>query len=240
MRYSLPPQDWNSAVVARLLAAVSPLLPVVFLVAVLSAALPPRLLDPLWQLGLVAALINNASLALMGALLLTLALGFDPTHYRLRARWKAIRPWLLAASLGFLLLIPLQGFAAWRFHTAFTVGRQQQATQSAEKLAELRQAISTAPNHQELQARVRKLFGNGAGLSASELRTPMEDLRQMLLARAEQASQQLMRQIEAQATRTPDQLVKETLRIAISALAYAMGFALLAGVLPLGKGAGRL
>jgi hypothetical protein len=79
---------------------------------------------------------------------------------------------------------------------------------------------------------VQKLLGPNAGLSPAELRTPMPELRNMLLARAEQASNQLMQQIEAQATRKPDQLVKATNRIAISALAYAIGFAFLAGVLP--------
>jgi hypothetical protein len=66
----------------------------------------------------------------------------------------------------------------------------------------------------------------------------MPELRNMLLARAEQASTQLMQRIEAQATRKPDQLVKETTRIAVSALAYAIGFAFLAGVLPRGQASG--
>ncbi|MEB3200356.1 MAG: hypothetical protein VKK62_07505, partial [Synechococcaceae cyanobacterium] len=53
--------------------------------------------------------------------------------------------------------------------------------------------------------------------------------------RAEQASNQLMQRVEAQAAIKPDQLLKETIRIAISAVAYATGFAFLAGVLPRGK-----
>jgi hypothetical protein len=48
----------------------------------------------------------------------------------------------------------------------------------------------------------------------------------------------LQQQIEAQAARKPDQLVKEILRIVLSALACAIGFAFLAGVLPRGQGAG--
>lgn len=82
---------------------------------------------------------------------------------------------------------------------------------------------------------MQKLFGKNAGLSPSELRTPMGELRPMLLARAEQASNQLMQQVEAQAAIKPDQRLKETIRIAISAVAYAIGFAFLAGVLPRGK-----
>jgi signal transduction histidine kinase len=223
---------------ARLLAALSIVLLVVFLAAVLTTALPPKLLDPQWQLQFATTVISYATLPLIGALLLPLALTFDPANHRLRARWQAFRRWALAAALGFLLLIPLQGFAGWKFYRTVTVSQEQQTTQSSQKLAELRQAISSATTHQELQASVQKLFGKNAGLSPAELRTPMPELRNMLLARAEQASTQLMQQIEAQAARKPDQLVKETIRIAVSALAYAIGFAFLAGVLPRGKGAG--
>lgn len=44
--------------------------------------------------------------------------------------------------------------------------------------------------------------------------------------------------MEAHASRKPDRLVGESLRIAFSAPAYAAGFAVLAGVLPRGQGAG--
>jgi hypothetical protein len=120
----------------------------------------------------------------------------------------------------------------WRFHRSATVSQEQQITASSRKLAELRQAIGSAATPQELQTRVQKVFGPNAGLSPTELRTPMPELRQQLLGRAEQASSALMQQIEAQSARKPDSLVKETLSIAISALAYAIGFAFLAGVLP--------
>ncbi|MBW4529543.1 MAG: HpsJ family protein [Aphanothece saxicola GSE-SYN-MK-01-06B] len=225
----------NSAL-ARLLGALSIVLLVVFLAAVLTTALPPRLLDPQWQLQLIAVLVNSASLALIGCLVLPLAVWVDPDNQRLRARRNACRRWALAAAIGFLLLIPLQGYAGWRAYSTITGSRQQQISQSTQRLDDLRQAIRSATSHQELQASVQKLFGPNAGLSPAELGTPMSELRNMLLARAEQASRQLMQQVEAQAAIKPDQLLKETLRIAISALAYAVGFAFLAGVLPRGSG----
>jgi hypothetical protein len=60
-------------------------------------------------------------------------------------------------------------------------------------------------------------------------------LRKILLARVEQASNQLKQQIEAQVGKNPDQLMKETTRIFISAAAYAISFGYMAGVLPPGK-----
>ncbi|MCP9835589.1 HpsJ family protein [Cyanobium sp. Aljojuca 7A6] len=205
---------------------------VVFLAAVATVALPPRLLNPSWQLALIATIITNASLALMGTLLLPLALGFDPTNHRLRARWDAFRRWALPAALGFLLLIPLQGYAAWKFQRTATVAQEQQTTQTSKQLFELRQAINSATTHAELQAKLKKLIGRNAGLSPSEFRMPINELRNMLRARAELASTRMMQQVEAQAAMKPTLPLKETIRIAISALAYAIGFAFLAGVLP--------
>jgi len=217
---------------ARLLAALSIVLVMVFLASVLTTALPPKLLDPQWQLQFATTLISYATLALVGALLLPLAVWVDPDNQRLRARRNALRRWALAAAVGFLLLVPLQGWAGWRFYSTATSNQQRQLSQASQKLADLRQAISSATSHQELQARVQQLFGPNAGLSPAEQRTPIGELRPMLLARAEQASRQLTQQVEAQAAIKPDQLLKESLRIAISALAYAIGFAFLAGVLP--------
>jgi hypothetical protein len=62
--------------------------------------------------------------------------------------------------------------------------QQRQLSQAGQKLADLQQAISSATSHQELQDRVQKLFGQSAGLSPSERRTPIGELRPMLLARA--------------------------------------------------------
>jgi len=160
-------------------------------------------------------LISYATLPLVGALLLPLAVWVDPANHRLRARRNAFRRWALAAALGFLLLIPLQATAARRFHRSATVSQEQQITASSRKLADLSQAIGSAATPQELQTRLQQVFGPNAGLSPVELRTPMPELRQQLLARAEQASSALMQQIEAQAARKPDSLVKGSLRIAI-------------------------
>lgn len=58
----------------------------------------------------------------------------------------------------------------------------------------------------------------------------------MLHARAELASTRMMQQIEAQAARKPTLPLKDTNRIAISSLAYAIGFPFLGGVLPRNQG----
>jgi hypothetical protein len=204
----------------------------IFLATVIVRAWPPKILDPQWQLAFSADLINNGSLALMGALLTPLALAFHPGSDRLRARRNAFRSWALAAAIGFLLLIPLQASAGWRLYRTISSNAEQQSSQSARKLAELRQAIGAATSPQEIQAKLNQLVGPSAGLSPTQLRTPIDQLRQELLVGADQAANRLQQRIQAQASLKPDRLIKETIRIALSSLLYAAGFAFLAGALP--------
>ena len=107
MNSNLPPAITPNASLARLLSVLSVVLLVVDLAAVFTTVLPPRPFDSQWQLQLVGVLINNATMVSLGALLLALAVWFEPDNQRLLARWKAFRRWALAACKGFLLLIPL-------------------------------------------------------------------------------------------------------------------------------------
>jgi hypothetical protein len=217
---------------AGVLEALSLALLGIFLATVVVGAWQPKILDPQWQLGFSADLINNASLALVGALLTPLALAFHPGSDRLRARRNAFRQWALAAAIGFLLLIPLQATAGWRLYRTISSNAEQQSSQSARKLAELRQAIATATSTQEIQTKLQQLVGNNAVLTPTQLRTPIDQLRQELLSGAEQAASRLQQRIEAQSSFKPDRLIKETIRIALSSLFYAAGFAFLSGALP--------
>ena len=138
----------------------------------------------------------------------------------------------MAACIGFLLLIPLQCYSGWKLYSTVTSNQQQRTSDSIRKLSDLRQAISSASTHQELQAGVRKLIGKNAGLSPLELITPMPELRKKLLARTDQAANRLEQRVEAQAANKPDRPLMQTIRIVVSAVAYAIGFAFIAGVLP--------
>jgi hypothetical protein len=167
----------------------------IFLAAVVVGSWSPKIMDPRWQLGLTADLINNGSLALVGALLTPLALAFNPGSDRLRARRNAFRQWALAASMGFLLLIPLQAWASWKLYRTITSTIEQQTGQSSRKLADIRQSIATATSTQAIQARLQKLAGNNTGLSPTQLSTPIDQLRNELLAGADQAANRLQQRI---------------------------------------------
>lgn len=220
---------------ASVLEALSLALLGLFVAAVVVSAWPAKILDPQWQLGLTADLINNGSLALVGALLTPLALAFQPGSHRLRARRDAFRRWALAASIGFLLLIPLQATAGWNLYRMVNTKAERQSSEAARKVAELRQAIATATSIKEIQARLKQVAGNHAGLTPTQLGTPIDQLRQELLVEADQAAHRLHRSIRAQASFKPDRLVKETIRITLSSLLYAAAFGFLAGALPRGN-----
>jgi len=217
---------------AGVLEALSLVLLGLFVAAVLVSAWPAKILDPHWQLALTADLINNGSLALVGALLTPLALAFQPGSPRLRARRDAFRRWALAASIGFLLLIPVQATAGWNLYRMVSIKAERESSQAARKVSELREAIATATSIQEIQAKLKQLAGNNAGLTPTQLGTPIDQLRQELLDEADQAAKRLHRSIQAQASFKPDRLIKETIRITISALLYAAAFGFLSGVLP--------
>ena len=204
----------------------------IFLTTVVIGGWPPKPFDPQWQLGITSELINNASLALVGALLTPLALAFQPSSTRLRARRKAFRRWALAAAIGFLLLIPLQMSGALRYFHSVTANAENQSSQSARRLSAIRQAIVTSTSTKQIQAKLRPLLGNNAALTPTHLRTPIKVLRKQLLAGADQAANLLQQRIEAQSSLKPDRLVKETIRISILALLYGAAFAFVAGALP--------
>jgi len=204
---------------------------VVFMAAVIFTALPPRLLDSEWQLGVIAALINNGAIALLGFLLVPLAVWIDPESRRLKARAIAFRRWSAAAALGFLLLAPLQGFAAWQVQRTTDLTRTREINQATRQFAQLREVITTSISSQELSARVQALPGGSDLVPATDLSKPLPQLKQELLAGLEQGENQLRRRrLEAPALR-PGPPLKESLRLAISALAYAYAFAFAAGLL---------
>lgn len=204
---------------------------VVFLAAVIFTALPPRLLDSEWQLDIIAALINNGPIALLGFLLVPLAVWIDPESRRLNARAIAFRRWSTAAALGFLLLAPLQGFASWQLQRNAHLNHSRGINQASRNLSHLRELITTSLSSQELAARVQSAPGGSALLPPTDLSKPLPQLRRELLDSVELGEKQLQQQrLEAPAI-TPGPPLKQSLRLAVSALAYAYAFAFASGLL---------
>lgn len=208
-------------------------LAVVFLASVLTAVLPPRTLDPEWQLRFASSLVNNASLAVVAGVLHRLAIALDRSGGRLRGWTRAMRHAALLPAAG--TAVPAAASAAGHrrlevSEKGITAGQERQAMRSGRQLRELREAITSSGSAEQIDRKLHQLSGGTVGLSPAERRLPLAELRQELLKRAGALSAQLQRQVETRSRGRPDVLIRESLRMGISALAYAFCLSLLGGL----------
>jgi hypothetical protein len=196
---------------------------VLYLLQVVSAFLPTRLLEPGWQLGVANAFINNGFLALLGLSLVHLAAYLAPSNPRLARRRDDFASWALIAVLGFLLLIPLQGYALWRVISNVNAQQQNRLGTVSGRLSTLRQAISTAPTTQELQRRLAAL--KAPPLNAADLAQPLPKLRKSMLDSVDRTEIRARDQLKGLPATDVWQLAQAGVRSVLSALVLVIGFA---------------
>ncbi len=223
-----PTASQQNTSLARWLSSLSIALLLVFLAGVLIAAVPARLLDPAWQLQTISVVISNGMIPLVGVLLMRLALWIDPNNGQIRSRTLLLRRWAFVAALGFLLLVPLQGIAAWKTLTTATGIQEHKVSQVSNQLSELRASIAAATSPRDLQDRLKRIPGlpeQSLLLSATDLDKPMPMLREDLRGQLQQAENMMMPQLNAALALKAELLLKDSLRITLTALAYAFAFA---------------
>jgi hypothetical protein len=106
--------------------------------------------------------------------------------------------------------MPLQVFNTWRIYQGFTSNAEREISRSSEKLSEFREAIATSTNHKQLQERLQALSGKQVVFTQSQLVTPINQLKFVLLQKAERMSGILQRQIEYQSSIKPDKLIRDS------------------------------
>jgi len=134
----------------------------VFLTSVVPIFLPPRLLDPSWQLLAINTLISASPFPLLATCCLLLGRSPDPralaTSRLLQGR---LRLAARLASLGFVLLVPLQMSALWRAgiqaevpanRLISTLSAVRTEIQSSRTVAELNTALAKLPGNPKLPA----------------------------------------------------------------------------------------
>lgn len=220
-------QELDRERVGRLLSRLTLPLLVVFSAAVVGSILPIRLLDPTWQLRFTASLINNSSIALFAMALAWLASVLHPASGRIRARRDLLASWAMAAVIGYLLLIPLQGFAVWRGIRAANNSQGEQLKTATTRLQELRKATREATNITDLQARLQAL--RGPALPPGSFSQPIESLRPQILAGLDTAETAVRQRFGGLPAERLWQLIQDSLRIMVSALAYAFAFSACSG-----------
>lgn len=171
-----------------LLMAVGKGLFLVFLGYAIVDSLPFQLLNPNWQLRFVARLLSLGSIPLVGFACIHLAAILNPANSRYRQSLVKVRQWAVAAAIGFLLLIPLQGFATWRTYTDAKVNQQTLIRQANRRVAPLKRLIESATSTADLQQKLSRLQGVRLQLAPEDFSRPLEVVKKTIidnLARSE-------------------------------------------------------
>jgi hypothetical protein len=221
---------------ASLLAAVVTLLLLFFVLAVALPLLPLKLADPFWQLAFTAALCSNGFLALLAVLLLNLAAALLPEADWLLGRRQLVAGLCRWVAFAFLLLIPLQGLAAWRALDWAAAIESRGARQELSRIAQFRQAVASAGSVSALQVNLAAI--QAPPLGPEDQRQGLAALKASLLGQLQTAEQRARASSGGQAAAAsgsvsakaldPAQLLalgKDSLRVVLLSLGLALAFA---------------
>lgn len=220
--YTVPDHSVRRPITAQLLAIAFAML-VVFLAGLLGQLLPPRLLDPSWQLRLCGLMAETGVLPLMALGLVFLAASLDPANDWARDCRVQLSRLAGAAAIGFLLLLPLQLAALAQASSSLELRQQQQRHSANERLAAIEQVIGSAGSSAELNQRLQAL--QAPPLPPAELALSLPQLRSLLSQRLVQTRSLLQRQSSRPARRPLSALLLQALRGGLSNLAWGLAFA---------------
>jgi hypothetical protein len=220
--YGDPDHPLQRPITAQLIAIALALLSV-FIAGLLPQLLPPRLIDPSWQLRLCGLMAETGVLPLMALGLLFLATYLDPANLWVLAFRVGSSRLAGLAAVGFLLLIPLQIFAVISSHSNLEFQQQKQRQTAQVRLDLLEQAIASAGSSDELNQRLQTL--KAPPLPPSEQALPLPQLRTLLSERLLQTRSLLQNKFSAPTQVPRSTLVLQVLRGVVSNLAYGVAFA---------------
>jgi hypothetical protein len=200
-----------------------------FMVTLIIAALPPRLLAPAWQIQLSGTLVNNGTIALLGLILIALASYLNPDQAAIKQRLGLLRRLATIAVAGYLLLIPLQGLAVWRGIRESSQRLAAQRTGLEKRLDVIAKVVNESQSVAEIQERLRRLPG-APQIPADQLAEPLPQLRERFAAGLERSRAQLRATDSKPKADAVQRVLKESLRIALSSLALAFAFGAIATV----------
>jgi hypothetical protein len=208
---------------ARLAATVAKAMFFIYVITVSAKIFPLRLLDMGWQISVVGVVISNSILPLIGLLLAHLAAYLDPSELRFELFCKNLRRWALPATLGFLLIIPLQSYNMVRGVRNYRQSADSYRRTVNQNFGNLRNAVNNSSTVAELKKRLAEL--NAPGISEADNLVPLPILRPTLLAEIKKAE---ARAILSAPELNPEPLWsfgKQTLNSILQALAFALAFA---------------
>lgn len=196
----------------------------IFLVSVIPRVLPPRLLDPLWQVSLVTALLDMGGYALLGVVVLTVADLLQPGAPILSRQRRRISQLCRFAALGYLLLVPLLVSALARDYEQVAQASQRQIRDIDRMEQRLHQAIQSARSQEELLRDVQRV--NAPALSGFLLNGgPLESQRAQAQELLQSTAATARRQAAALSPASLQTVLLNNLRLILLSLVFAFGFA---------------
>jgi hypothetical protein len=148
----------------------------VYVILVFSDTFPPRLLDPTWMMKLALALSVNVPIPLVGLVFLHLSAWLTPMSNMIQARRNFFASLARWAMLGFLLLLPLIGYATYASINAIKIEYNIQKNTARDTTNKLTKFIKSATSPAELQTGLIAL--KGPFIASELLNTPLPVLKQ--------------------------------------------------------------
>lgn len=195
----------------------------IYIVVVGFDVLPPRLLDPLWILSASSALVNAVSIPLAGVFFTHVAALIAPMSNRIQERRRLISKLVAWAALGFVLLLPLLGFATWRGISNVSAANQKQTAGLTRTANKLLAAIEISSSTKELQARMVQL--QGPQIRDEDLSQPLELVKKAEAQIVKQALNAYIAQLPKPTSDAYKSVYLQTLRTALLATVASLGFA---------------
>ena len=215
--------DLPSVQISRKLSLVGRCLLLIYLLFVVNSALPIKFFNILWQIKLSTGLVEHAPIALLGAIMIALAIYLDPGNEDLVKLQRLVARFCLLVSIGFLLLIPLRIFQVFSYQQTVDNMQDRQAAQALASVNKIKTALQQATSREDLEARLRA--ARAPALPPALRQRSLPELREGLsrsLSQVEERLQNRRRQ------RNPTQELNNHLanaKMMLSALLYGGAFA---------------
>jgi len=210
---------------AHMLRWISKALFAAYLFAVAAQSLPVRLISANWRLDFVNSLVDNASIPLVGLGFAHLAVYLAPRDLSILVFRQRVSRWAVLASLGFLLMIPLQFTSAISLYLESANARVKDLDKADLRLNDFGVAIQNASTIEQLQS---ALIGfQGLSLSDADRAKPVSALRGLLNERINEARKILKerRRMVTAKPLDPTLLLIRSLRVVATSFFFALAFA---------------
>jgi hypothetical protein len=184
---------------------------------------PFRLLEPLWMITFATALCDSSSIPLAGLALVHLAVGLNPDSQSIRSRRDICARLAAWAALGFLMLLPLIGYANWKGIRNIEITNKINISSINKKANELSTQIIQASSQKDLQERMAKF--QGPALPNESLALPLDELKKQTLAFVQSSAKAFVVKTAGPFSEQYIPIYKQSLRAAAISFVAALSFA---------------